>query len=106
MPNQVGGDLLHTMSVTRLSRVRTVRSSSSMIVASFIVALPHPASVRFGQLPVVLANILQLIRSILVQAGAGFLELGSILAEESSRSLGLSRDCTRSAAAVCLKGQK
>ena len=38
MPNQVGGDLLHTMDVSRLSRVRT-ELQSLLIIESL---RPHP----------------------------------------------------------------
>src|SRR5271168_4991943 len=38
MPNQVGGDLLHTMDVSRLSRVRT--ELQSLWVIEFLT--PHP----------------------------------------------------------------
>jgi hypothetical protein len=41
MPNQVGGDLLHTMSVSRLSRVRTELQTLLIVIS----LPPHPVEV-------------------------------------------------------------
>jgi hypothetical protein len=44
MPNQVGGDLLHTMDVVGLPRVRT--ELYNLFVIPFLAPHPEPAGVR------------------------------------------------------------
>jgi hypothetical protein len=60
----------------------TIKDSNSLTFGSVanVRILAHSASLRFGQLPVVLANLLHLIRSFLVQAGA-VLELALLLGD-------------------------